>query len=80
MHPILLQAGSLKLYTYGFFVALGFIIAIWFTKRNARFYGVPDQMVSDLFLTVLISALAGARLAPVSLPASLLPVHIGLAR
>ncbi|WP_319575781.1 prolipoprotein diacylglyceryl transferase [uncultured Desulfobacter sp.] len=62
MHPILLQVGSLKLYTYGFFVALGFIIAIWFTKRNARFYGVPDQMVSDLFLTVLISALAGARI------------------
>ena len=62
MHPILLQVGSLKLYTYGLFVALGFIIAIWFTKRNARFYGVPDQMVSDLFLTVLISALAGARI------------------
>ncbi len=62
MHPILLQVGSLKLYTYGFFVALGFIIAIWFTRRNARFYGVPDQMVSDLFLTVLISAIAGARL------------------
>ena len=62
MHPILIQVGSLKLYTYGLFVALGFIIAIWFTKRNARFYGVPDQMVSDLFLTVLISALAGARI------------------
>ena len=62
MHPILIQVGSLKLYTYGLFVALGFIIAIWFTKRNAKFYGVPDQMVSDLFLTVLISALAGARI------------------
>jgi phosphatidylglycerol:prolipoprotein diacylglycerol transferase len=62
MHPILLQIGSLKLYTYGLFVALGFITAIWFTKRNAKFYGVPDQIVSDLFFTVLISALAGARI------------------
>ncbi len=62
MHPILLQIGSLKLYTYGFFVALGFIIAIWFTKRNAKFYGVPNQIVSDLFFTVLISALVGARI------------------
>ena len=62
MHPILLQAGSLKLYTYGLFVALGFLIAIWFTRRNARFYDVPDQIVSDLFFTVLISALAGARI------------------
>ncbi|HBT88572.1 MULTISPECIES: prolipoprotein diacylglyceryl transferase [Desulfobacter] len=62
MHPILLQAGGLKLYTYGLFVALGFITAIWFTKRNAKFYGVPDQMVSDLFFTILFSALAGARI------------------
>ena len=62
MHPILLQVGSLKLYTYGLFVALGFITAIWFTKRNAKFYGVPDQIVSDLFFTVLISAIAGARI------------------
>lgn len=62
MHPILLQAGGLKLYTYGLFVALGFIAAIWFTKRNAKFYAVSDQIVSDLFFTVLISALAGARI------------------
>lgn len=62
MHPILLQAGSLKLYTYGLFVALGFITAIWFTRRNAKFYNVPDQMVSDLFFTILICAIVGARL------------------
>ncbi len=62
MHPILLQIGGLKLYTYGLFVALGFITAIWFTKRNAKFYGVPDQVVSDLFFTTLICALAGARI------------------
>ncbi len=61
MHPILFQAGSLKLYTYGLFVALGFITAIWFTKRNAKAYTISDEMVSDLFFTVLISALVGAR-------------------
>ena len=37
MHPILIQVGSLKLYTYGFFVALGFIIAIWFTNEMQDF-------------------------------------------
>lgn len=62
MHPILFQAGSLKLYTYGLFVALGFITAVWFTKRNAKSAGISDQTISDLFFTVLISALIGARL------------------
>ncbi|HCY85083.1 MAG TPA: prolipoprotein diacylglyceryl transferase [Desulfobacteraceae bacterium] len=62
MYPILLEIGSLKLYTYGLFLALGFITAIWFTKRNARFYGISDQTISDLFFTILVSAIVGARL------------------
>jgi len=62
MYPILLDLGNLKLYTYGFFLALGFITAIWFTKRNARFYGISDQTVSDLFFTILVSAIIGARM------------------
>lgn len=62
MYPILVEIGSLKLYTYGLFLALGFITAIWFTKRNARFYGVSDQTVSDLFFTILVAAIIGARL------------------
>lgn len=62
MYPILLEIGSLKLYTYGFFMALGFITAIWFTKRNARFYGISHQTVSDLFFTILVAAILGARL------------------
>lgn len=62
MHPILLEIGSLKLYTYGLFLALGFVTAVWFTQRNARFYGISDQTVSDLFFTVLVAAIVGARL------------------
>ncbi len=61
MHPILLEIGSLRLYTYGLFLAIGFITAIWFTKRNARLYGISDQTVSDLFFTILVSAILGAR-------------------
>ncbi|MEH0020074.1 MAG: prolipoprotein diacylglyceryl transferase [Desulfobacter sp.] len=62
MYPILLEIGSLKLYTYGLFLALGFVIAIWFTKRNARFFGISDQAVSDLFFVILLAAIVGARL------------------
>ncbi|MBU0972223.1 MAG: prolipoprotein diacylglyceryl transferase [Proteobacteria bacterium] len=62
MHPILLDIGSFKLYTYGLFLALGFMAAVWFSKRNARFYNTPDPVISDLFFVILLSAIVGARL------------------
>ncbi len=61
MHPILLDFGSIKLYTYGLFLALGFMAAVWFSKRNAKFYNTSDQVISDLFLVILLSAILGAR-------------------
>jgi phosphatidylglycerol:prolipoprotein diacylglycerol transferase len=61
MHPILLDLGSIKLYTYGLFLALGFMAAVWFSKRNAKFYNTTDQVISDLFLVILLSAIVGAR-------------------
>lgn len=62
MHPILLDLGRIQLYTYGLFLALGFLTAVWFSKRNARFYNISDQIVSDIFFTILISSIIGARL------------------
>jgi len=62
MYPILLDIGRIKLYTYGLFIALGFMAAVWFSKRNAKFYNTSDQVISDLFLAILLSSIAGARL------------------
>ena len=62
MFPILLDIGSFKLYTYGLFLALGFMTAVWFSKRNARFYGTPDQDIADIFFVILVSSLVGARI------------------
>ncbi len=61
MHPILLDIGYIKLYTYGLFIALGFMAAVWFSKRNARFYNTSDQVISDLFLAILLASIVGAR-------------------
>lgn len=61
MYPILLDIGSIKLYTYGLFLALGFMAAVWFSKRNAKFYNTSDQVISDLFFVILLSAIVGAR-------------------
>ena len=62
MHPILLNIGHITLYTYGLFLALGFIIAIWFSKRNAAFFNIKAEDISDLFFFILVSAIIGARL------------------
>jgi phosphatidylglycerol---prolipoprotein diacylglyceryl transferase len=62
MHPILVHFGSVTLHTYGFFLAMGFLAAIWFSKRNARFYDLKPDDISDLFFVILVSGIVGARL------------------
>lgn len=62
MHPILIHFHGITLYTYGLFLALGFLAAIWFTNRNARFHGIKASDVSDLFFVILVSGIIGGRL------------------
>ena len=63
MYPVLIEIGSLKLYTYGLFVALGFMLALTVSKRMAaRQKGLQPDLVTDLFFVILLSGLIGARL------------------
>lgn len=62
MHPILIHFHGVTLYTYGLFLALGFLAAVWFTNRNARFCGIKSGDISDLFFVILISGIIGGRL------------------
>jgi phosphatidylglycerol---prolipoprotein diacylglyceryl transferase len=62
MHPILFHIGSFNLYTYGLFVALGFMTAIWVSQKNAAPHGIPAQEISDIFFVILVSGILGARL------------------
>ncbi len=62
MVPILFQLGGVKLYAYGFFVGLGFMVGLILAARNARKEGVPFERVVDLFFYSLLSAIVGSRL------------------
>ncbi|MFO7750824.1 MAG: prolipoprotein diacylglyceryl transferase [Desulfobacteraceae bacterium] len=91
MHPVLFELGSVTLYTYGLFVGLGFIAALFFATRNAaefdlraqyttntkdeQFYPDTGRQISDLFFVILISAIAGARLVYVLLDLSYYIAH-----
>jgi phosphatidylglycerol:prolipoprotein diacylglycerol transferase len=62
MHPILFKIGAFSVYSYGFMVALAFLVgilvAIYFAKRE----GFGAELILDLALYVIIASLVGARL------------------
>lgn len=62
MHPILIKIGPLTLFTYGFFLALGFVTAIWVAGREARRLGLPVGRFYDLCFYIIIASLVGSRL------------------
>ena len=61
MFPILFKLGPLTLHTYGFFVALGFLLALTWTHRESLRRGLDPEIFHDLFFYVVIAALIGAR-------------------
>lgn len=62
MHPILVKIGPLTIHSYGFFLAVGLMLTIFYTTREAKRVGVDPQQMSDLIFYLAISALLGARL------------------
>lgn len=66
MYPVLLDLGKFSIHTYGFFVAMGFLIAIWFSIREAKRCGMDPEIIIDLSFYVLIAAIVGSRVAYVA--------------
>ncbi len=62
MYPILYKIGPINLYTYGFFLALGFLIAILVAAREAKRLGLPEGRFFDLCFYILLAAIVGSRL------------------
>ncbi len=62
MYPVLLQFGKITIYTYGFFVALGFLTGITLAKYEAQRLGEDPEKITDLSFYILISAIIGARI------------------
>lgn len=62
MHPILFKLGPLTFYSYGFFYALAFLVGILTSIYFAKKEGMNSEIILDLALYVIISAILGARL------------------
>lgn len=62
MHPVLLKVGPLTVHTYGFFMAVGVALGLWFLFAQSKKRGLdPNRMLDAAFYTIII-ALIGAKL------------------
>jgi phosphatidylglycerol---prolipoprotein diacylglyceryl transferase len=61
MHPILLEFGFVKIFTYGLLVATGFFMAIMLGAHLAKKQGMDPQQIIDLCFYIMIASLLGAR-------------------
>jgi phosphatidylglycerol:prolipoprotein diacylglycerol transferase len=62
MHPILVKLGPLTLHSYGFFMALGVALALWFLYRQAKAQAIDAARLLDAAFYIMIVALVGAKL------------------
>ena len=62
MHPILLELGPISIKTYGFLIAVGFLIGIALASREAKRVGINQQAVLDLAFYIILGAIIGSRL------------------
>lgn len=62
MHPVLFQIKNLVIHTYGFFIAMGFLAAIFISKREARLVGEDPEKITDFIFWILVSGILGSRI------------------
>jgi phosphatidylglycerol:prolipoprotein diacylglycerol transferase len=62
MHPILIEIGFIKIFTYGLLIATAFLAAILLAVRQAGKEGLDQQQIMDLCFYILVSAIVGARI------------------
>ena len=62
MHPILIRIGPITIYTYGFWVAIGFFAALALILKEAKRENLSPAIISDLAFWTVASGIIGARL------------------
>jgi len=63
VRPVLFYIGSLPLRSYGLLIAVAFLVGIWIGRRRAAARGYKPDTVIDLSVILILTSIAGARLA-----------------
>ncbi|MDP8259440.1 MAG: prolipoprotein diacylglyceryl transferase [Candidatus Gygaella obscura] len=62
MHRILFEIAGFKVYSYGFMIALGFLVALVFSVRESKEKGFGSFLMQDLFFWSVLIGFLGARI------------------
>jgi phosphatidylglycerol:prolipoprotein diacylglycerol transferase len=62
MHPILANLGPIPIHTYGFLIAIGFIVAVQVIQWHAKKSGLDAEKIQDLVFGCLAIGFLGARI------------------
>jgi phosphatidylglycerol:prolipoprotein diacylglycerol transferase len=62
MHPVLFEFGSIKIYTYGFCIALGAVLGCLYTWRQGKIqYAMSFDQVNTLFVLLIFAGVVGGK-------------------
>jgi phosphatidylglycerol:prolipoprotein diacylglycerol transferase len=61
VHPILIELGPLKIYSYGLMLALSFWIGILLAARRAAKRGINPNHIYDMSIILILAAVIGSR-------------------
>ena len=62
MHPVLFEAGSLKIYSYGFLIAIGALTGVaYMVLRGKKEIGLTFDQANSLFLFIFAAAFIGGK-------------------
>ncbi len=62
MHPILFKLGPFEIRSWGVMFAISCVVGIWFAQRRAKHQGINPNLIMNLALIIIGSALVGSRL------------------
>ena len=62
MHPIIFKIGAFELRSYGFMLAISFLLGIYLAAHRAKKKNVDPNCVMDLSVVIIISSIVGSRL------------------
>ncbi len=62
MQPILIKVGQFTIYSYGFFLAIAFLVSFFIVRSELKRKGLKQDMSYDLILLAMVGGIIGARL------------------
>jgi len=62
MYPVMIRIGPITIHTYGFLIAMAFLLGLWLALRQAAREGISKEKITDIGFYALFAGLIGSRI------------------